>query len=88
MIFCGRHQCCGASIIKKSIFLELVLQLTVCDGLARMAELELKALESPSAAPGREEKWYRYMPSSRDAAVAVQSSLNYYSRNGDVIFVI
>ena len=42
--------------------LELVLQLSGCEGLARMAELELDAMEFPSTSGGK--KRYGICPSS------------------------
>lgn len=47
--------------------LELVLQLSGCEGLARMAELELDAMEFPSTSGGEEA--VRYMPVFHDATV-------------------
>ena len=37
----------------KYMTLELVLQLSQCEGLARMAELELDAMEFPSTSGGK-----------------------------------
>ncbi len=42
--------------------LELVIQLSGCEGLARMAELELDAMEFPSTSGGK--KLYGICPSS------------------------
>jgi len=44
---------CRASTATKYMLLELVLQLSGCEGLARMAELELDTMEFPSTSRGK-----------------------------------